>query len=64
MTPRRKQLNVRLDEDSETRLARLIPVVSGAIGLNLSQSDIVRLALIALEEKHTRKAEPKKGGKK
>jgi hypothetical protein len=60
----RKQLNVRLDDDSETRLARLIPRVSQAVGLNLSQSDIIRLALLALEEKHAAKPKPRKGGKR
>jgi hypothetical protein len=62
-TPKRKQLNVRLDEESADRLDRLIPVVSKVVGLNLSQSDIIRLALLALEEKHAAK-DTKKGGKK
>jgi hypothetical protein len=65
-TPKRKQLNVRLDDESAERLDRLIPVVSKVVGLNLSQSAIVRLALIALEEKHvpTTSAKAKKGAKK
>jgi hypothetical protein len=63
-TAKRKQLNVRLDEESADRLDRLIPVVSGVVGLKLSQSDLIRLALIALEEKHAPKEPTKKGTKK
>ncbi len=61
-TPKRKQLNVRMDDDTEARLERLVPVASAAVGLSLSQSDVIRLALIALEEKYA--AEAKKGAKK
>lgn len=64
MPSKKRQLNIRLDDDDEDRLARLVPLVSAALGLKLSQSDIVRLAFIALEEKHTPKEPTKKGNKK
>lgn len=63
-TAKRKQLNVRMDDETAARLDRLVPVVSAAVGLSLSQSDVIRLALLALEEKHAPKDEAKKGGRK
>ena len=50
MPSNRKQLNVRLDDESEGRLARLVVAVTGAIGIRVSQSDVVRAALVELEK--------------
>jgi hypothetical protein len=52
MPSNRKQMNVRLDDETEERIGRLLPVVSASVGLKLSQSDLVRLALIELERRH------------
>jgi hypothetical protein len=46
----RKQLNVRMDEESEDRLARLVVAMRQAIGIRVSQSDVVRAALVELEK--------------
>jgi len=62
-TPKRKQLNIRMDEEGEARLERLVPIMSGVLGIPLNTSDVVRLALVALEEKHAPKG-GKKGDKK
>lgn len=51
MPSNRKQINVRLDPETELRLASLIPRVSAALGLNVSQSDLFRLGLIELDKK-------------
>lgn len=47
----RKQVNVRVDEATAELMARLIPAVSAAIGLAVSQSDLFRLGLLELEKK-------------
>ena len=61
----RKQLNIRMDAETEERVARLLASVSAAIGLKVSQSDLFRLGMIELEKKFPPVAEePKKKGKK
>lgn len=62
--PKRKQINVRVDDESEARLNRLVDTASAALGLNLSQSDVIRLALIALEEKYAADTKKPSGAKK
>ncbi len=55
----RKQFNARLDPETADRIARLIPVISVAIGLPVSQSDLLRLGMIELEKVYgTAKATP------
>ena len=59
----RKQLNIRLDAETEERMERLLLAVSASLGLKVSQSDLFRLGMIELEKKYP--TEPmKKGGKK
>jgi hypothetical protein len=48
----RKQLNIRMDEETEARVARLLVSASEAIGLRVSQSDLFRLGMIELEKKY------------
>lgn len=43
------QFNARLDPETEVRIARLIPVISAAIGLPVSQADLLRLGMMGLE---------------
>lgn len=47
----RKQLNVRADEETEKRVERLLSLVSKALGLQVSMSDLFRLGMIELERK-------------
>jgi hypothetical protein len=51
MPSNRKQLNVRADEETEKRVERLLPLVSKALGLRVSRSDLFRLGMIELERK-------------
>ena len=51
MPPNRKQLNVRADEETEKRIERLLPLVSKALGVQVSKSDLFRLGMIELERK-------------
>jgi hypothetical protein len=48
----RKQINVRVDAETEALMIRLIPVVSAAIGLKVNQSDLFRLGLVALRKQY------------
>jgi hypothetical protein len=56
MPSNRKQLNVRTDEETEKRVERLLPLVSKALGLQVSRSDLFRLGMIELERKFGGKA--------
>jgi hypothetical protein len=47
---RRKQINVRADDETLDRLAALVARVGARLRLDLSQADVVRLALIELEK--------------
>lgn len=48
----RKQINVRVDDEAAELMSRLIPVMSEAIGLPISQSDLFRLGLVELKKKY------------
>ena len=63
MATKNKQLNVRIDDETAARLERLVTVGSEATRLSLSQADVIRLALIALEEKYAAEAKGKKASK-
>jgi hypothetical protein len=52
MASQRKQINVRVDEDTESRIASVQASASTAMGLQLSVSDLFRLGLIELEKKY------------
>jgi hypothetical protein len=56
-------LNVRADDETEERIARLLPVVSAALGLKVTMSDLFRLGMIELERKYapTSAAQPAEG---
>ena len=51
MPSKRKQLNVRADEETEQRVERLLPLVSKTLGVQVSRSDLFRLGMIELERK-------------
>jgi hypothetical protein len=60
----RKQLNIRMDAETEERVNRLLAAVSAAIGLKVSQSDLFRLGMIELEKKYLpNEPEKKRKGK-
>ena len=48
----RKQLNIRMDPETEALVAQLLPAVSAVIGLKLSQSDLFRLGMLELQRKY------------
>jgi hypothetical protein len=48
----RKQINVRVEPDTELLIERLIPAVRSRLGLPISQSDLIRLALQSLAREY------------
>jgi hypothetical protein len=54
----RKQINFRVDDETDALVRALIPVVSDAVGLKLSQSDLLRLGLVELRKKYMPAGEP------
>jgi hypothetical protein len=63
MPSQRKQVNVRVDDETEERLARVQASASAALGLKLSVSDLFRLGLIELERKYPADVNAKVRGK-
>ena len=60
------QLNVRLDPDTEETVKRLIPAITSALGLKVSQSDLFRLGVQELRKKYLAdepEVKPQKKGK-
>lgn len=52
MPSTRKQINVRVDDETEELMRALVPAVSAAIGLSIGQSDLFRLGLLELKKKY------------
>lgn len=52
MPSTRKQINVRVDDETEELMRQLAPAVSAAIGLSIGQSDLFRLGLLELKKKY------------
>jgi hypothetical protein len=48
----RKQLNIRMDPETEALVAELLPLAKAVTGLNVSQSDLFRLAIQALRREY------------
>lgn len=66
MPSKRPQWNVRLDPETEERIPRLKAAASSLTKLEVGDSKLVRLAMIALEEEYIRLGvlpTPKKGKK-
>ena len=54
------QLNVRMDPETEALVKRLIPAITEAIGLKVTQSDLFRLGVQELRKKYlTDEPDPK-----
>lgn len=58
--PDRKQLNFKLDEAASERFDRLMVAMTRVLGFAPSQAQLVSLALVALEEKHSEDSTSKK----
>lgn len=58
MPSKRKQINVRVDEATETLIAQLQPAVTAAIGLDVSLSDLIRLGMQELARKYLPAGDP------
>lgn len=48
----RKQLNVRVDDETEDLVEQLLPAVTAALGVKVSQSDLFRLGMKELAAKY------------
>ena len=57
----RRQLNVRLDPATSELWDAVLPRVQAALGVELSQAQVVALAVRALAEKYPEDRKPKKG---
>jgi hypothetical protein len=54
MPSKRKQINVRADAETESRVRQLLPAVKEALGLEVTVSDLFRLGMIELERRYGR----------
>jgi hypothetical protein len=63
MPSKNKQINIRVDGETESLLPALKEAVSKSLGLNISYSDLVRLGLAELKAKYMA-GEPEKPAKK
>lgn len=64
MPSERKQLNVRLDDEMSQLFVELLPLAKESTGLNVSQSDLVRLALMALKREYAERGKGKRANPK
>jgi hypothetical protein len=60
MPSKRRQLNVRIDDEAAARFDRLIELMPRVLGFEVSHPQVVALALKALEEKHAGEKKAKK----
>ena len=63
MAKERKQINVRVDDEIERQIARLVPLLSAELGITITITDVVRLGVMELVKKYPEGEKPK-GGKK
>jgi hypothetical protein len=52
MPSTRKQLNVRISHESQNRLNALVERMRAALGIEVSQADVVQAALVELEKRY------------
>ncbi len=52
MPSQKRQFNVRPDDATWELIDRVKPVVESSIGIGVSYTDLLRLGMLALEEKH------------
>lgn len=60
MPSERRQFNVRMNEETAAEVDRLLPVVSAALKIELTQAQFLALAVAALSEKYPKSPKPKK----
>jgi hypothetical protein len=60
----RKQVNVRVDDESEKLMASLLPAIRDATGIPVTVSDLFRMGLHALKERYLSGKKRRKGGEK
>ena len=58
MPSQRRQINVRLSEESEARLKRLVERMRAVLGIEVSQSDVIQAGLVQLEKRYPGETEP------
>lgn len=63
MATERKQINVRVKEEIERQIMRLMPLMSAELGVTITITDIVQLGVLELAKKYP-EVEKHKGGKK
>jgi hypothetical protein len=63
MPSTRRQLNVRLSEESEARLKGLVERMRSALGIQVSQSDVIQAGLVELEKRYPPATSTKKKGR-
>ncbi len=61
---RPKQLNVRLEDEYWDLLDALEPVVSAAVGVKMTQADLIRLGLKCLGKQYLPEVKPQKAKRK
>ena len=52
MPSKKKQLNVRVSDESDERLRSLMERMKAALGIDVSQSDVIQAALLELERRY------------
>lgn len=52
MPSKRKQLNVRLSDENQARLESLMERVPAILGVELTQGDLIGMALVELERRY------------
>jgi Arc/MetJ-type ribon-helix-helix transcriptional regulator len=56
MPSERRQLNVRLSEENEARLDRLVRTMRARLGIAVSKSDAIQAGLVELEKRYPAEA--------
>jgi hypothetical protein len=64
MPSQRRQLNIRLSQESEDRLKGLVERMRATLGITVSQSDVVQAGLIELEKRYPPEPKRKQKGSK
>lgn len=64
MPSQRKQLNIRLSDETDERLVGLVARMRAELGISVSKADVVQAALIELEKRYPPSAEVKPGRKR
>jgi hypothetical protein len=58
MPSQRRQINIRLSEESEVRLKGLVERMRAVLGIDVSQADVIQAGLVELEKRYPPDAGP------